>query len=193
MKQPILILAIALTSLTAAVAQADGPTHVGVRFVTMYPFGGAASESDYASGLDVTYWHARHGLVFEPRLGFRLDPDYSRDGGWMSATADVGAYLMPRGQRAGLFVGGAGGLRVLSERTYETLRTGTVLVIEHQLLHADWTVGPAVSARVGFVSKPAEEDGVSRLVIALDVEAVYATLNGRSFPRSLQLSVGLAF
>lgn len=186
--------ALAATTLSAGVARgADRPTHFGLRFATMYPFGDAAAEADYASGLDATYWLSVDGWVVEPRLGFRLDPDYSQDGGWLSFVADVAAYLMPRGERAGLFAGGGGGLRVLSERTYETLRTGTVLVIEHKHLHADTTLGPAAFARIGFVSTPSAADSVSRFVIALDVEAAYATLNGRSFPRSFQLSLGVTF
>jgi hypothetical protein len=69
------------------------------------------------------------------------------------------------------------------------LRTGTIVVVERHLLHEDGAFAPAAYARLGFLSPPGP-DGVSRLSIALDLEVASATLNGRSWPSSIQLSLG---
>jgi hypothetical protein len=174
----------------SGVAHAE-PLHLGLRVATMYPLGDAGAESDFASGADLVYWHRAGHFALEPRLGFRVDPDMWKDGGFTWWGADVAAHVVHE-VGGGLLLTGAGvGARYLTEQRYQIVRTGQVVMVEHPLLHEDGAFAPTGFLRLAFLSRPSE--GGARFSAALDLEVDAAILNGAAWPSSIQFSLGAVY
>jgi hypothetical protein len=191
-----LAITLCAVAISADAARADppppgraAPARFSLHVATMFALGDAAGEADWATGLDLGFWQDRGAWVLEPRLGLRKDFDIDQDGGFEAYTLGVGAYALHRMDGVTLFGGGGASVGRFTERAYETIVTGSVLVVEHKHLHDDSAYALSGFARGGLTLVDPRGSRVLT-VVTVELAASTATLNDRSYPLTAQLSLG---
>lgn len=167
----------------------EGLSGLGLRVGMLVPLGESYGDGTPGLVTDFSYWYEARSFAIEPRLGLRFDTD-TDEGRYFEAVFDVGAYyLLGLGDFAS-FLGGGGGMRILSESRLITRTEGTIMVSTQEQELDDSAVGPSVFARAGVLLF---RTYTLRVALTVDYNVTFAELNNRKNPQSMTAGIGVMF
>ncbi|MCB9555562.1 MAG: caspase family protein [Deltaproteobacteria bacterium] len=161
-----------------------------LRFGVFVPLGsGYAGPAGVGAGVDLALGYEAQRFAIESRVGFRSDAVSGADK-YRSVPIDVGAsWFLSRGP-VSPFVGAGVGLRLAWEQRENRTVVGSVLPSYSSSVLDDFAVGFGGYGRLGVMFF---RTWTAHLLVVIDYDAMYASLNGRRFHQGLSASLGVGF
>jgi hypothetical protein len=168
----------------------QGVLGAGLHVGAIVPLGrGYAGNPGGGLDLGLSYWFEAQAFAIEARVGVRFDA-VEASASYAEVPLDFGIfYLLSTGDFVP-FIGGGVGYHYLWEKKVRTVTVGAVLPATTEIVAEGDGWGAAVYARAGLLLGRTHG---GRIALAVEYDAILATINGFRSPQAVMLGATLIF